>query len=240
MKKARYITIIIAILFECINGFAQSNGNLIDIDYYSPKEYEVGDIVITGADNLDESSVILLAGISKGEKIMIPSEKFSTAIDKLWKQGIFEDIHIYITKVEGRTVYLEYNLKTKPRLSHFSFEGVSGSEADKIKEKLHIAMGDVITDNMKTNCTNIIHDYFAEKGYYLSKTEIIEQRDSSSTRKEAHLTFKIDKGSKVHIAKIIPSGNKYLSDSKVSQNEEYKGASLVAFLEIITFDRIRL
>lgn len=215
MKKARYITIIIAILFECINGFAQSNGNLIDIDYYSPKEYEVGDIVITGADNLDESSVILLAGISKGEKIMIPSEKFSTAIDKLWKQGIFEDIHIYITKVEGRTVYLEYNLKTKPRLSHFSFEGVSGSEADKIKEKLHIAMGDVITDNMKTNCTNIIHDYFAEKGYYLSKTEIIEQRDSSSTRKEAHLTFKIDKGSKVHIAKIIPSGNKYLSDSKV-------------------------
>ena len=105
----RNIVLIFSLLASTFVVFAQND--VIDLDYYSPKEYEIGDITITGADHLDPNSVILLSGISKGQKIYIPSDKFSSAIDKLWKQGIFDDIHIYITKVEGRTVYLEYNLK---------------------------------------------------------------------------------------------------------------------------------
>lgn len=196
---------------------AQENKDLIDIDYYSPKEYEVGGIEITGAENLDENSVILLSGISVGQKIVVPSDKFSMAIDKLWKQGIFDDIHIYITRVEGRTIFLEYNLKTKPRLSYFKFSGVSRSEADKIKEKLHITVGDVVTENMKNNCINVINDHFIDKGYYLVKTTIEEERDSLSKRKESHLTFNIDKGSKVKIGKISIEGNTYLSDKKIKR-----------------------
>lgn len=96
---------------------------------------------------------------------MVPSDKFSTAIDKLWKQGIFDEIHINITKVEGRTIFLEYNLKTKPRLSYFTFKGITRSEADKLKERMHIALGDVVTENMKSNCSNIINDYFIDKGF---------------------------------------------------------------------------
>ena len=215
MKKIKYILAFIVVFLSFGNVYCQHEEELIYIDYYSPKEYEVGDIIITGADHLDHNSVILLAGISVGEKIMIPSDKFSTAIDKLWKQGIFEDIHIYITKVKGRTVYLEYSLKTKPRLSYFRFEGISRSEADKIKEKLHIAIGDVVTDNLKTNCTNIIHDYFADKGFYNATTQIVEEKDTNSSRKESHLIFKVDKGKKVRIAEIKPSGNEFLSDSKI-------------------------
>lgn len=194
---------------------AQENKSVIDIDYYSPKEYEVGEIKVTGAENLDENSVILLSGISVGQKIMVPSDKFSTAIDKLWKQGIFDEIHINITKVEGRTIFLEYNLKTKPRLSYFTFKGITRSEADKLKERMHIALGDVVTENMKSNCTNIINDYFIDKGFYLTKTEVLEERDSLSKRKESHLTFVVDKGKKIKIGKITVEGNEFLTDSKV-------------------------
>lgn len=196
---------------------AQENKSVIDIDYYSPKEYEVGEIKITGAENLDENSVILLSGISVGQKVMVPSDKFSTAIDKLWKQGIFDEIHINITKVEGRTIFLEYNLKTKPRLSYFTFKGITRSEADKLKERMHIALGDVVTENMKSNCSNIINDYFIDKGFYLTKTEVLEERDSLSKRKECHLTFVVDKGKKIKIGKITIEGNEFLTDSKVKR-----------------------
>lgn len=196
---------------------AQENKSVIDIDYYSPKEYEVGEIKITGAENLDENSVILLSGISVGQKVMVPSDKFSTAIDKLWKQGIFDEIHINITKVEGRTIFLEYNLKTKPRLSYFTFKGITRSEADKLKERMHIALGDVVTENMKSNCSNIINDYFIDKGFYLTKTEVLEERDSLSKRKECHLTFVVDKGKKIKIGKITVEGNEFLTDSKVKR-----------------------
>ncbi|MBR1770033.1 MAG: outer membrane protein assembly factor BamA [Bacteroidales bacterium] len=206
------------LVFITSSLIALAQENVIDLDYYTPKEYEVGDIVITGADNLDENSVILLSGITKGQKIYIPSDKFSVAIDKLWKQGIFDEIHIYITKVEGRTVFLEYNLKTKPRLSYFKFTGtISRSEADKVKEKLHIALGDVVTENMKNNCKNIINEFFMDKGYYLTQTEIIEERDTLSSRKESHLIFNVDKGKKIKIGKINIEGNEFLTDSKIKK-----------------------
>lgn len=212
----RNIVLIFSLLASTFVVFAQND--VIDLDYYSPKEYEIGDITITGADHLDPNSVILLSGISKGQKIYIPSDKFSSAIDKLWKQGIFDDIHIYITKVEGRTVYLEYNLKTKPRLSYFKFSGdISRSEADKVKERLHIALGDVVTENMKNICKNIITDFFVEKGYYLTQTNIVEERDSASKRNEVHLIFEVNKGKKVKIGKINIEGNEFLSDSKVKK-----------------------
>ena len=213
MKKIKYIYSILIIICADFTLFAQTN--LPDIDYYSPKEYEVGGIEITGADNLDNSSVILLAGISVGEKVVIPSDKFSSAMDKLWKQGIFEDIKIYVTKIEGKTVYLEYNLQTKPRLSSFEFKGVTGGEADKLREKLHITMGDVVTDNMKRNCENVINDYFEDKGYYNVVTDIKETRDTNAHFKEVHLVFVIDKGKRIKIGKINPKGNNFLSDGNI-------------------------
>ena len=66
----RILSIVVFGVLIYLNAFSQSNK--IDIDYYTPKEYEVGGIEILGADHLDHNSVILLSGISVGEKIFIP------------------------------------------------------------------------------------------------------------------------------------------------------------------------
>ena len=201
----RILSIVVFGVLIYLNAFSQSNK--IDIDYYTPKEYEVGGIEILGADHLDHNSVILLSGISVGEKIFIPSDKISIAIDKLWKQGIFEDVQILVSKVEGKTIFLTYKLDTKPRLLALNILGVKRAEADKLKEKMHIASGDVVTENLKTNCKNIIYDHFADKGYYSVNTEIEEIRDTTGERKEVFLKFHIDKGEKIRIGKINITGN---------------------------------
>mgnify|MGYP002516858621 FL=1 len=206
MKDIRKIlSIVVFGVLIYLNAFSQSNK--IDIDYYTPKEYEVGGIEILGADHLDHNSVILLSGISVGEKIFIPSDKISIAIDKLWKQGIFEDVQILVSKVEGKTIFLTYKLDTKPRLLALNILGVKRAEADKLKEKMHIASGDVVTENLKTNCKNIIYDHFADKGYYSVNTEIEEIRDTTGERNEVFLKFHIDKGEKIRIGKINITGN---------------------------------
>lgn len=201
----RILSIVVFGVLIYLNAFSQSNK--IDIDYYTPKEYEVGGIEIFGADHLDHNSVILLSGISVGEKIFIPSDKISIAIDKLWKQGIFEDVQILVSKVEGKTIFLTYKLDTKPRLLALNILGVKRAEADKLKEKMHIASGDVVTENLKTNCKNIIYDHFADKGYYSVNTEIEEIRDTTGERNEVFLKFHIDKGEKIRIGKINITGN---------------------------------
>lgn len=62
IKKYSKSVLMLLMMFVLSNIVsAQENKSVIDIDYYSPKEYEVGEIKITGAENLDENSVILLS-----------------------------------------------------------------------------------------------------------------------------------------------------------------------------------
>ena len=209
MKLTKFIIVIFLLSFQL------SNAQTIELNYLSPKEYEVGGIEIEGADHLDKNSVILLSGISVGEKIFLPSDKTSIAIDKLWKQGIFEDIQITVSKVEGKTIFLTYHLKTKPRLSAYKIEGVKRAEADKLSELMSIYAGDVVTENLKSNCKNIIEDHFIEKGFFSINTEIEEIRDTNFNRNEVFLKFKIDKGEKVRITQINIKGNNVIAEKKI-------------------------
>jgi outer membrane protein insertion porin family len=209
MKLTKFILFIFLLSFQLLNA------QTINLNYLSPKEYEVGGIEIEGADHLDKNSVILLAGISVGEKIFLPSDKTSIAIDKLWKQGIFEDIQISVSKVEGKTIFLTYHFKTKPRLSGYKIEGVKRAEADKLSEIMNIYAGDVVTENLKSNCKNIIEEHFIEKGFFSVNTEIEEIRDTNFNRNEVFLKFKINKGEKIRISQINIKGNNYLVDKKI-------------------------
>lgn len=209
MKLTKFILFIFLLSFQLLNA------QTINLNYLSPKEYEVGGIEIEGADHLDKNSVILLAGISVGEKIFLPSDKTSIAIDKLWKQGIFEDIQISVSRVEGKTIFLTYHFKTKPRLSGYKIEGVKRAEADKLSEIMNIYAGDVVTENLKSNCINIIAEHFIEKGFFSTNIEIEEIKDTNFNRNEAFLKFKINKGEKIRISQINIKGNNYLADKKI-------------------------
>lgn len=191
------------------------NAQKIELNYLYPNEYEVGDIEIVGADHLDKNSVILLSGISVGEKIFLPSDKTSIAIDKLWRQGIFEDIKISVSRVEGKTIFLTYYLTTKPRLSGYKIEGIKRAEADKLSETMKIYAGDVVTENLKSNCKNIIAEHFIDKGFFSVNTEIEEIRDTNFNRNEVFLKFKINKGEKIRIGQINVKGNNVIAEKKI-------------------------
>lgn len=226
MNILRTILIFLFTLSISSIAFAQKDSvknNKIELDYFFPKEYEIGNITIQGANHLDHPSIILLSGISIGDKVHIPSERITAAIDKLWKQGIFDDIQILIDKVEGKTINLIFQLQSKPRLSSFKFEGVSRSEADKVRDAISIISGDIVTENLKMNSSNIIKDHFYDKGFYNTKIEIIEIKDTSTTRNDVTLTFKIDKGKKIKIKDVIIKGNEEISDNKLrSQMKDTK------------------
>ncbi|MDR1725577.1 MAG: outer membrane protein assembly factor BamA [Bacteroidales bacterium] len=201
-KSYLFLLLIIVCLF-CRKGYAQT----IDIDYFSPKEYEVGGIVITGADHLDHPAVIQLAGIAVGDKIVIPGDKITKAIDELWSQGIFDDVKVTVDKIIGKTIFIKYEFVSKPRLATYRFKGIIRSEEDKIKERMKIGMGDVVTENMKLNCLNVIQDFFIQKGFYDVTSSVEEAKDTTTTRNDVNLTFNITKGNKIKIKDIIIKGN---------------------------------
>ena len=75
------------------------------IDYNSPEKFEIAGIVVNGAENFN-NTLIAISGISVGDEIAIPGEKISSAVKKLWQQGLFSDVDISIDKIVGDIVFL--------------------------------------------------------------------------------------------------------------------------------------
>ena len=208
--------ILIFFLVLFVNLVSGQEATTFDVDYFTPKEYEIGGIEVTGVQFVDPSIVINLTGLSVGQTIKIPGERIAKAINLLWKQGLFSDVRIVVKKVVNKSVFLEIQLKERQRLSTFSFKGVSKGESDDIKDKLHLSHGKQVTENILNNSTNIIKDYFIDKGFLFTEVKIIK-KDDPNVPNHVSLTFDIDKKKRVKINDIVFSGNKILPSKKLKR-----------------------
>ncbi|MEA3503655.1 MAG: POTRA domain-containing protein [Bacteroidota bacterium] len=222
LKSKRHVFILL-VLVALISGVSKNaaaqitiGDNLEEVDYAEPKTYTIGGITVSGIQFLDKNVLVMLSGLTVGEEIDIPGEKVSTAIKKLWKQGLFENIRIYATKIQGNTIFLDIAMQERSRLSEFSFKGVKKSEANKLRDELGLVRGDVVTDNMRISSKNKIVNYFAEKGYLNAEVYIIQNIDTARAN-SVNLRFNIDKNRKIKIKNINVYGNSEFSDVKVKK-----------------------
>lgn len=195
MKK--FISLLLSLL--AINLSAQI---IEDIDYSNPKSYEIGGIMVNGADNLNNSTLIALSGLTIGDTIKIPGDNISVAITKLWKEGLFSDIDITIEKIIKNTVFLNINLKENSRLSKFKFKGkISKSDISTLKEDLKLMRGKTLTQNIINTSVNLINTYYINKGFLNVTVGYLTTIDASAINSE-NLIFYINKGKKVKIKEI--------------------------------------
>lgn len=192
---------------------------LSTLSYDNPHQYVLGGIAVTGNSYLDRSVVIMLSDLEIGKKIKIPGDAITTAIRKLWDQGLFDDIRISANKIEGDTIYLNLFLSEKPRLNKYSFTGIQKSAQDDIKDKINLSKGDVVTEHLLNRTINIIKGHFRDKGYLNTQVTITQQKTGSrSDRKNfVNLLINVKKNKKVKIATINIYGNKVFSDDKVKK-----------------------
>lgn len=180
----------------------------IKIDYSNPKEYEVGGITSSGTAPLDQR----LLSFHVGDRISIPGDEISNSVKSLWKTGLFDDVEITVTRISGDLAFLDVRLEDRARLISFGFKGTTKSEENELREKLGISQGNIINDNMKTTCTNIIRNYFIDKGFYSCQIKVEEIPDEK-IKNAMSLLFDIQKFKKVKISKIDINGNEGVTDA---------------------------
>tara|TARA_B100001250_G_scaffold138972_1_gene119017 strand:- start:17638 stop:20097 length:2460 start_codon:yes stop_codon:yes gene_type:complete len=183
-------------------------------DYSNPKEYEIGGIMVEGANNLNNNTLIAITNLSIGTTIKVPGEEISSAIMKLWEQGLFSDVNISIQKIVDNTVFLTISLTENPRLSKFKFTGekVRKSDITALKEDLKLMRGKVITQNLITNSVNTIENYYINKGFYNVDVECSTTADTNTANSE-NLIFKIFKGEKIKIKTITIKGRNQIANN---------------------------
>lgn len=186
-------------------------------DYAAPHEYEIGGIIVTGTEHLDHAAIRLLSGLTIGDKIQVPGTEITDAIKKLWDQGLFSDVKIYVIRTEGSYIFLEIALQQKPRLSKFSFEGIKKSDADNLREKLHLEKGDVVNDHLLMVTSNIIKDYYIDKAYLNAEVSFVQRKDTAEFN-QVILEIHVKKNKKIRINDIIILGNSAaLSTAKIKK-----------------------
>lgn len=212
MKQIRKLLLTIAMLWMgviCAEAQVVVGGNEeYDLDYLTPKTYEIGGIDFEGAENFDTRVVSLVAGLQVGDNIQLPGDKVSAAVENLWKQGMFEDVQIKVTRIQGRMVFLKICLVERPRMENFNFTGVKKGEADKLREQIKLVTGDVVTENLLRTSTNKIKGYYIDKGY--TRVEV-NPTTKADTNGRLTITFNVDRGKKVKIDSLIFTGNERVS-----------------------------
>lgn len=207
--------IIFVFLFALsINAFAQITGDNTTLDYAKPKEYTIGGVNVECSQFTDKGVVRLLSGLQPGDKIKLPGDEIGEAIKALWKQGLFEDVQIYLEKTIGNEAFLKIAVTEKPRLTRFGFSGnVKKNDADEIRGKLRLVPGKVITDFMIGHIENTVKDFYVNKGFY--HTEVVVNKEIDKTAKVPQVILNIDvkKGKKVRIQNLNLYGNTVIKSS---------------------------
>lgn len=195
-------------------------------DATRPKQYTITSITTTGVFFLDSAIVASISGLQVGDKILHPGgDEFPKAIQNLWKQRLFSNVEILVTKITGDNIDIEIHVMERPRLGNYKFKGVKKTEEEELVGKIALAKQTIVTENTRRTADEVIKKYYGEKGYLNVKVKITETPDTSYVN-SIFLLIDVDKGDKVKVNNINFFGNETVSDLKLKK--QLKGTKEVS------------
>ena len=216
MKIGRLFTTL-ALALAPLSLVAQESG--VEVDYSHPVTYKVGGINVEGNTFYSDQQILSLTGIRKGMEVTVPGEALSNVVERLWLQRYFEDVSLTIDSlnVAGDSAWFSIRIKERPRVSRWSFSGVTSGERKDIQERVNLRPGREFSEYVEKTTSDIIKRYFAEKGFLLCEVTAETQKDSI-IRNAIRVNFNIDKGEKIKIKDINFIGNENVKDFKLARS----------------------
>lgn len=180
------------------------------------RTYEIAGITVSGADNYEDFVLIGFSGLAVGDRIEVPGEQITKSIRRFWKQGLFSDVKILATKIEGNKIWLDINLKQRPRISELTYNGLKKSEREDVEVKVGLSKGNQLTPNAIDRTKTVIRKYLEEKGFHNAVIDVLREDDPAHAG-YVKVTVNIDKKAKTKVNAIYITGNEALSHDKINR-----------------------
>jgi outer membrane protein insertion porin family len=179
----------------------------------SPKKYKIAHIAVSGLKEgaYEDFTIIGLSGLSVGDEITVPGDEITGSVKRFWKHGLFSDVKILTPKIVGDSIWLEIQLKQRPRISSVTYNGVKKGEREELEGRLGFRKGYQVTPNLMDRAKTVIQKYFDGKGFKNVDVDIV-QKDDLAHEGEVMLDINIDKNEKTKIDRIEIIGNSALND----------------------------
>ncbi len=178
------------------------------------KKYILADVTIVGDISFNSQTVVTFTGLQKGQEITIPGEQVSTAIKKLGKLGLFDEISFYVNRIQNDSIYLDLHIVELPKLGEVKIVGVKKAKVEELIKDNSLTKGKVVNENLITTTKNYIENKYKKDGFYNTKVNINTIKDTA-TINQVNMLVNIDKGDKVKIKSIDFVGNTKISDKKL-------------------------
>ncbi len=186
--------------------------------FSAPKEFTIADIEFRTESGslLDNTILKMLTGLNEGDKVMVPGEQITKAIQALWKQGLFSDIEVSALRIEEGKIWLQFLLEEKPKLSKFRITGVKKSDADELRESLDLMTGKTISENLLVKCRNTVREFYLDKGFMDADAKVSTYADTA-IKGGMVLLIEVNKNKRIKINKITFTGNEHVSTAKLKR-----------------------
>ncbi|WP_035651578.1 MULTISPECIES: BamA/OMP85 family outer membrane protein [unclassified Flavobacterium] len=178
------------------------------------KKYILAKVSVVGKISFNEQTVVTFSGLQKGQEITVPGEEISSAIKKLGKLGLFDEIAFYVNKVENDSIYLDLDIVELPKLNEVKIVGVKKSKVEGLIKDNNLTKNKIVNENLITTTKNYIENKYKKEGYYNTKVIITNTPDTLAGN-QVNMLVRIDKGDKVKISSIDFIGNQQLTDTQL-------------------------
>ena len=235
MRAIRYLCFL-SLLIAPVSAFAQTGG--VDVDYNNPKKYYVGGIQVKGNHYFGSQQIIQITGLQKGMQVTVPSDDFSSIVNRLWMQRYFQDVSVTIDSLSASrdSAFFTIHIAERPRVSRWTFSGVRNGEKKDLQERLNLRRGGEFSDYVAKTSTDIIKRFYSEKGFMKVKVDVTTSKDSI-IRNAIIVNFGVDRGQRVRIKTINFIGNDHVSDFKLAKSmKKTKSAKIYNFFSSKKFN----
>lgn len=177
------------------------------------KTYKLKDVVVSGYTKYKKGSIINFTKLKIGSEITIPGNEISFAIKRLMATKLFNNVEVYIDKIEANELTLRLQLEGLPTLKNIKVEGIKKSKIEDIIKENNLKIGSNVTENILNATRGKIEKKYKDKGFLNAKVQTIVSKPDSANKVD--VTIKIDKNQRIRIHNIIFGGNKEFRDAQL-------------------------
>ena len=204
------------IVNQAIDTIPKQEISLSDVDFRKVNSYILGGISVKGNQQFSDQSITVFSELVVGQSIKIPGDKLTASIKKLWNSKLFSNVDVYVVKIDGNTIYLEFEVQELSKLSSVTFEGIKKGKVSDLQKETEFQKGAMLTENLVTTTKNYIKKEYVDKGYLKAKVTINTKIDTTGNNTEKALVV-IDKGEKIKIKNLRFNGNSAFKEKRLKK-----------------------
>lgn len=173
--------------------------------------YTIAGVTVRGNSLYASQIIIHETGLIEGSKVRIPGEQISSAIRRLWKHGLFDNVEIYVDRVEGDKVYLEIEVLERTPITRLQYVGVSRTMQEDMAKDLNLNANQKVSEDLIQSVKNYIEKRYIKRGFLSAKVNVEISEDTLRENGGVYMKIILDKGERVRINSINFQGNQVLT-----------------------------